>query len=471
MARTNEDTLDRGDLPSPYTPPPGLLGAVAQFVYGAAPRPVPEIALAGAVAILAGIVGRAYNVCGLGLNLYVMLLAPTGSGKEAISSGLTALMKAVSRSVPASTDFIGPAAIASAPALVKHLSNIAVPSFVSILGEFGKTMQQMANPRAPAHLVDLLRILLALYSLSGRNGELRPSIYSDREKNTKAVQSPALSIVGESTPESFYGGLNEGFISDGLLTRFSLFEYHGKRVASNPNRVEVPPQELVEHMATLCAHALMLNGQGQVQDVALSELAQVMFDEFDIECDANINSATNEVTRHLWNRAHIKAMKLAALVAVGCDPYHPTVNSEHATWAIQIEKANVRNLLTRFESGDVGDQSNSETAQQSKVRKVIAEWMTKSWDELSRYKVGSPAMRNDYVIPYSFISKRLTNDVAFKKDGGATQKVKRAIDELIKCGELARITPKDAATKYNTRMECYIVTDIEQFKHRAVQFF
>ena len=152
MARTNEDTLDRGGLPSPYSVPPGLLGAVAQFIYGAAPRPVPEIALAGAVGLLAGIVGRAYNVNGLGLNLYVLLLALTGSGKESISSGVTALMKGVRQSVPSSVDFIGPAAIASPQALAKHLANANTPSFVSILGEFGLTMQQMANPKAPAHL-------------------------------------------------------------------------------------------------------------------------------------------------------------------------------------------------------------------------------------------------------------------------------------------------------------------------------
>lgn len=471
MPRTNDDSPDRCDLPSPFSVPPGLLGAVAQFIFGAAPRPVPEIALAGAVGLLAGIVGRAYNVNGLGLNLYVLLLALTGSGKESISSGITALMRAVRQTVPASVDFLGPAAIASPQALAKHLANSAVPSFVSILGEFGLTMQQMANPKAPAHLMGLRQILLDLYGKSGRNGELRPSIYSDKEKNTKAVQSPAFSIIGESTPESFYEGASERVITDGLLPRFTMIEYRGKRPPLQTNRNEFPPQELIESMATLCAHALLLNSQGQVLDVAVSELAQVMFDEFDTECDANINGAKNEVTRHLWNRAHIKSLKLAALVAVGCNPFNPNIAPEIAAWAILIEKTNVRNLMSRFEDGEVGDQANSETAQQSKVRRAIAEWMTKSWEELSRYKVGNAAMRNDYVIPYSFISKRLTNDVAFKKDGGATQKVKRAIDELIKCGELGRITPKDGATKYNTRMECYIVTDIDQFKHRSVQFF
>lgn len=456
---------------NPYSVPPGLVGEIAQFIHGHAPRPVPEIALAGAVGVMAGIVGRAYNISGAGLNLYMLLLAQTGVGKEGIASGVTALMRSVRQSVPASADFIGPASIASAPALVKQLANATVPSFVSMIGEFGHLMQQMASPKAPPHLVDLKGALLNLFNKSGRNGELRPSIYSDKDKNTKTVESPAFSIIGESTPESFYEGLSDRLISDGLLPRFTIIEYRGKRPPLQSKRIESPPQQLVERLATLCAHALLLNSQGQVQDVAFTDLARAMLDEFDTECDSHINNANNEVTRHLWNRAHIKAMKLAAIIAVGCDPYHPTINDQHASWAVQIEKANVRNLLSRFEHGEIGDQANSETTQQSKVRKVIVEWMTKSWDELSRYKVGNAAMRNDYVIPYSFISKRLTNDVAFKKDGSATQKVKRAIDELMKCGELGRISPKDAADRYSTRMECYIVTDVEQFKHRAVHFF
>lgn len=131
---------------SPYSVPPGFLGEIAQYFYAQAPRPVPEIALAGAIGLIAGICGRAYNVSNppAGLNLYTLLLAPTGTGKEAIASGVTALMKAIRQAIPASAEFIGPASIASPQALVKHLANTS-PSFVSILGEFGLTMQQMAN--------------------------------------------------------------------------------------------------------------------------------------------------------------------------------------------------------------------------------------------------------------------------------------------------------------------------------------
>ncbi|WBF76964.1 hypothetical protein PSV3_00262 [Septimatrevirus PSV33] len=87
-----------------YSVPPGLVGEIAQYIYAQAPRPVPEIALAGALGLVAGIVGRAYNISGTGLNQYVLLLAPTGTGKEAIASGIDKLMAQVIRTVPAASE-------------------------------------------------------------------------------------------------------------------------------------------------------------------------------------------------------------------------------------------------------------------------------------------------------------------------------------------------------------------------------
>jgi hypothetical protein len=462
---------------SPYSVPPGFLGELAQFIYAAAPRPVPEIALAGAIGLMAGICGRAYNVSNppTGLNLYTLLLAPTGTGKEAIANGVTALMKPIRQTVPASAEFIGPASIASPQALIKHLANTS-PSFVSILGEFGLTMQQMANPKAPSHLVGLRQILLDLYNKSGANGELRPSIYSDREKNTAAVLSPSLSIIGESTPESFYEGLSERLVADGMLPRFTIVEYRGDRPDRNEDVCAVPSPELVGKLAELCSYALSRNHPGQTPvTVQLTVEAQIMFDDFDIYADEQIRGST-EVTRQLWNRAHIKALKLAALAAVGCNPYVPTITPDVALWAIQIEKANVRNLQGRFDAGEVGEQASSEASQQTRLRAVIKDWFLKPWPELQRYKIGTEAMRMGGVIPYSYISKRLTNDAAFKNsNSGATVTLKRTIEELFRCGEISRVSAEQLKAKYGVTMESYAITDVEQFlaglKHEVKVFF
>ena len=462
---------------SPYSVPPGFLGELAQFIYGAAPRPVPEIALAGAIGLLAGIVGRAYNVSNppIGLNQYVLLLAPTGTGKEAIANGYSALMKSIRSAVPASADFVGPGEMASHQAVIKYMAG-GQTSFVSLVGEFGIYLQQMVGPKAPPHLTGLRRFLLDAYGKSGAYGEIRPSIYSDREKNTTAIQSPALSLVGESTPEKFYEGLNEGLIAEGLLPRFTLIEYYGDRPDLNEDACAVPSPEFAAKLAELCAHCLMLNQPGHTPaTVQLSDEARAIFDEFNSYADEQIRGK-GEVTRQLWNRAHLKALKLAALVAVGWNPYMPTITPDFALWAIQLEKANVRNLLGRFEAGEVGEQSASESAQQKRLRAVIKDWFSKPWAELQRYKIGTEAMRMGGVIPYSYISKRLTSDAAFKNAKlGATATLKRTIEELRLCGEINRVSQQSLSAKFGVTMECYAVTDVEQFlagiKHEVKSFF
>ena len=450
--------------PNPYTCPHGLLGELAQFIYGAAPRPVPEIALAGAIGLLAGIVGRAYNVSNppIGLNQYVLLLAPTGTGKEAIASGYGHLMQSIRQAVPNSADFIGPGEIASHQAIVKYMAN-GPKSFVSVTGEFGIYLQQMANPKAPIHLVGLRRFLLDVYGKSGFGSEVRPSIYSDREKNTASIVAPALSIVGESTPEKFYEGLHEGLISEGLLPRFTIIEYHGDRPELNEVACAVPSPELVAKLAELCTHCLKLNQPHKPAEVQLTDEARLMFDEFNSYADEQIRGS-GEVTRQLWNRAHLKALKLAALVAVGWHQYMPTITSEFALWAIQIEKANVRNLLARFEAGEVGEQASSESTQQKRVKAVIKDWFSKPWAELQRYKINKgELMRASGVIPYSYVSKRLTNDAAFKSAKlGATATIKKTVKELFDCGELQRVSPKDVHDKFGTTSECYAPTNFDE---------
>ncbi len=446
-----------------YSVPPGLVGEVARFIYAQAPRPVPEIALAGALGLIAGIVGRAYNVSGTGLNQYVLLLAPTGTGKEAIASGIDKLMATVLRTVPASVDFIGPGEIASSQALIKYMSKTA-NSFVSLVGEFGIYLQQMASVNAAPHLMGLRRMLLDLYNKSGEGKVLRPSIYSDREKNTASVLAPALTLLGESTPEKFYEGLHEGMIAEGLLPRFTIIEYHGERPPLNPGHIYAQPSfDLVERLSTLCAHALMLNSQHKAVHVQFAPDAKAMFDEFDRHCDLNINTSDKEVRRHLWNRAHIKAMKLAALVAVGNNPYEPTITLDVAAWATNLIVADVRNLLARFDAGEIGV-DNEETRQLAELIKIVKEYVLSPWSEISRYKAGSAQMHGERVVPYSYIHKRATKLSIFKKDRiGETAALKRAIKTLTERGDIQQLSPKLAHDNFSTGAQCFMIANAKTF--------
>lgn len=441
-----------------YTVPPGLVGEIAQYIYAQAPRPVPEIALAGALGLVAGIVGRAYNISGTGLNQYVLLLAPTGTGKEAIASGIDKLMAQVIRTVPAAVDFIGPGEIASSQAVVKYMSK-GPTSFVSLVGEFGIYLQQMASVNAPPHLLGLRRFLLDAYNKSGEGKVLRPSIYSDKDKNTAAVLSPAVTLMGESTPEKFYEGLHEGLISEGLLPRFTMIEYHGERPALNPGHLSAQPSfELIDRLSTLCAHALMLNSQHKAIHVVSDPTARELFQQFDAHCDANINTSDREVRRHLWNRAHVKALKLAGIIAVGCNPYDPTITADVASWAINLVVADVRNLLARFDAGEIGI-DNDETKQLAKVISCVKDFVVSPWPDVAKYAgEGMSNLHSNRIVPYSYVQRRLAAVAVFRKDRiGASGAIKRALKTLCERGDLQEVSRATLAKDYGTSAVAYMV--------------
>jgi len=447
-----------------YSVPPGLVGEIAQYIYAQAPRPVPEIALAGALGLVAGIVGRAYNISGTGLNQYVLLLAPTGTGKEAIASGVDKLMAQVIRTVPAASDFIGPGEIASSQAIIKYMSR-GPTSFVSLVGEFGIYLQQMASVNAPPHLTGLRRFLLDVYNKSGEGKVLRPSIYSDKDKNTAAVLAPSFSLLGESTPEKFYEGLHEGLISEGLLPRFTMIEYHGERPALNPGHLSAQPSfELIDRLSTLCAHALMLNSQHKAIHVQTDATARELFQQFDAHCDANINTSDREVRRHLWNRAHVKALKLAGIIAVGCNPYDPTITADVASWAINLVVADVRNLLARFDAGEIGI-DNDETKQLAKVIATVKDFVVLPWPDVAKYTgEGMSNLHSNKIIPYSYVQRRLAAVAVFRKDRiGASGAIKRALKTLCERGDLQEVSRATLAKDYGTSAVAYMIAHPDVF--------
>lgn len=441
-----------------YPAPPGLVGEIAKFIYAQAPRPVAEIALAGAIGFVAGIVGRAFNISSTGLNQYVLLLAPTGTGKEAIARGIDKLVAAAMKTVPTTNEFIGPGTISSSPALIKYMAK-GSKSFVSIVGEFGLHMQQLGATNAPPHLIELRKLILDLYGKSGQGSMVRPSIYSDRDKNTPEFPAPAFSILGESTPEKFYEGLHEGLLAEGLLPRFTLIEYKGRRPALNKNHAyALPSAELVEKLSSLCAIAAGLNSQNITQAVEQTEEALQITNRYDEYCDLQINSADRDVIKQVWSRCHMKALKLAAVVAVGVNPYAPTIDAKLAQWAIKIINNDAVNILRRFDAGEIGV-DNEETKQMGAVIRAVKLFVVSPWADVAKYcGEGASNLHSARIVPYSYLHRRLASVATFRKDRqGATTAIKRALKTLTERGDLAEMSRAVLSKEYGTSSVAYMI--------------
>lgn len=432
--------------------PPGLIGEIAEYFYATAIRPVPEVALAASIALMAGIVGRSYNVSGTGLNQYIILLAKTGSGKEGALSGMENLLASIRPQIPVVTNFMGPAAFASGQALVKILDG--KPCFVSVLGEFGLTLQQLSDHRANSAQIMLRKVLLDLYAKSGWNRTLQASVYSDSEKNTNAIQAPNVTILGESTPETFFDGLDASHIAEGLIPRFMVIEYKGDRPPRNRNANCPPSEELAKRFCDVVATALNTTNNNTCAPVQIDQDGLATLDAFDLHADQIMNASKLDVEMQLWNRAHLKALKLAALVAVGCNPWQPTVTKQIADWSVAFVRRDIESVVSRFQSGDVGE---GDGKQVKDLTTIVRAYFTTPEKTLEKYGCPSKLIAAK-IIPHSYLIRKTASVASFRKDKqGSTAALKRSIQTLIEWGALVQVAPQKLATQYSYSGLAYMI--------------
>ena len=418
----------------PHLFPPGLIGEIADYILASSIRPVPEMALAAAIALCAGIAGRSYNISGTGLNQYLILVAPTGRGKEGMATGIDNLVAAVQSTVPMIDRFIGPAAFASGQALVRVLDK--QPCFVSVLGEVGLLLQQICAPNANGAQVMLKKVLLDAYGKSGFSKVMRESVYSDTDKNTKVVQAPNITLLGETSPEKLFNALGGEAISEGLLPRFIVFEYDGPRPPQNEQPNQPPSPALVDQLAALASVALAAEQNRNFVPVTVSPQADAILRAFNRECDEIINSASHDQTREVWNRAHLKVLKLSALVAVGINPHQPVVSEKAAQWAADLVRKDSTRLHTRFAAGDVG---TGDTRMEADVLRALADWSRLPVATKRGYKVSDKLLKSG-LVPLRFLRQRCRLLTSFRNHRfGASAALTSTLKNMVEAGEVTEI--------------------------------
>lgn len=426
---------------SQLPPPPGLIGEIAQFIHAAAHRQVPEVALTAALSLAAGICGRAYYTYTVtGLNLFVVTIAETGTGKEGGKEGIGQLMNVVRQRVPLAIRYMGPAVYASGQAVYKQLAE--QPCHLHIANEFGHLLKRITSVKASSTDQAMHQAFLEAYSQSGPNRSLGQYAHSDKERNTQVVRAPSLTIMGESTPGVFFETLNSALVQDGLIPRLLIVEYTGKRPHSNPNAGTVVPSDgLIDRLTKLLENALRLEQMGEFCKVQADPEAKKLLDAFDWECDDRVNESTSE-TRQLWNRAHLNALRLASLIAVGNNPYQPVIDQASAKWAIDFVLRSVHTVLSRFESGEAGE--SAQTKGEAELRKRIVEFLGMSEMQRSK-KEGIPQVfHTGRVIPHDHLRRELRKVQPFKDNPKALD---ATIEELLKADVLRKVGQQDPARK------------------------
>jgi hypothetical protein len=435
--------------------PPGFVGYLAQYIYENAPRPVREVAIVAALGLAAGICGKAYCVPQSGLNLYIVLIARSGVGKEAMHSGIAAIVQALSEVSPEVSKFVDFTEYASGPALSKAVT--LNPCFVNVSGEWGRRLKRLAQEDGRDGPMQQLRTVMTnLYQKSGPQSIVGGIGYSNKENNVASVSGAAYSMIGETTPGTFYEALTENMMEDGFLSRFTIVEYPGERPELNPKRAEAPGKMLVDHLAGVVGHADELIRNNKFIEVQRTREAYELLHSFNLECDNNIFGVDDESKRQMYNRAHLKALRISGLMASVDNHMNPVIVREHAEWAIDLVRRDIAIMRKRMVEGDVGVGDGS---RERKVMALLKKYLQMQTVAIS-YKI-PPQMHKDGVIPRSYIQLNVQKVSSFTNHrGGANVALDATIRAMMDNGYLQEV-PKDKLTKdYGFAGRCFRILNI-----------
>jgi hypothetical protein len=381
-----------------YPLPPGKLGELALSFLNVSLKPVKEISIAASLTYVAGLIGRRFRTNHLGLNLYLMVLANTGVGKEDGPTAVNEFSNAVAlRNLAAGTQLIT-GNFRSAQGLIKALSDMTDPCGYMFIDEAGLKVKKWATAKN-SNDQDIGTILLELFTKSGRGQILSGAAYSDIAKNTQTLVSPAVTICGFTTPDPFYEIISSTALEQGLPSRFVIIKTDAEAKKVRMGVKTVFPEPLVDWFASLHTIINSMSANNTFCDVEISPEAATLLSDYEDECLKVINSR-ERIKSQMATRHHAKALKLAGICAVCDDPHYPIVKVEHAAWAIAFMSASDEALKRDSEQGVL---ATGDDARQKKVVALIR--------ELMRTKKGKGAHTTELlkkgVIPLQAFNERL----------------------------------------------------------------
>jgi hypothetical protein len=307
---------------------PGLVGDITEWIIAGARRPNRIMALGVATVAVGTLIGRyVMGPTESATHLFLIILAPTGYGKDHPLQCGVKLMEALRRQ-----DLLGPQEWASAPGFINRLERN--PLMVCFMDELGDELRLVNSQSGNEFVRKIIGLLKKCY-----NAWATIVTAEKVNKESETIQWPAPSIVGAATPESFFEALTPRDLESGFANRLLILPFEGFRrpVERDAGQTE-PPKSLVEGLKRLPAvpHILdrPIGGPPPRLKVEWGAGASEIYFEFSQKMD-DLEHA-NRQHYELGMRACENAVRLATIVAVGRGS--KTVGREDMEWAVALSE-------------------------------------------------------------------------------------------------------------------------------------
>lgn len=357
--RQDEARKALAPLPSGLTADIAAWCAARSYVVG------PEFDIAAALMCTALASGNRYVMQGwrTPLQPYIMLLAPTGGGKDGALQSVYEFAKRFELRDKVFQSF------QSFHAMMDTLSE--EPSIACWLWDEAARKLQSAGRAPGSPDYQILTHLLGMY---GRAAVGMPGM-PGRTTSIPAIDRPFFLTLALAQPEQMVEAVTKADLATGLLARFLLIDTGDTKGALRHNRMDVFPSRIENYVRKFRDVRLPPTGFVEVTYETMR-----VFNRF-----KDFAERAHNDTEHaeLWNRANQNALIVAGLLAVGRNTQKPIVTDELAEWAIDLAERSVAAWRERLAAGSSSDSSvNGKLVQniETKIRdvKALAERSRKS---------------------------------------------------------------------------------------------
>lgn len=318
---------------------PGFVDRVVEMNMASAQYPNRKLAFAGALTLLASIVGRRVKFRNLAPNIYMLCLASSGTGKDFGRQVNTAIASACGLQ----------ATIAESVSSGEGLEDLVATnhSMLLQLDEFSHLIRSIANDKDGKQSAIVER-LLRLFTASAS------TYYTRAKANTQptAIVRPSLSILATCTPSDFADACNTALLRNGLISRMVLIDGIKRGRANRDSKPLKVPDEIVEDVKHLLSIGSGTGNLGAIHpdatELAIDKDADDLLATYRDQADATyegFESNLNEAAMAIIARAGEQATKLAMLHAVSSDPFSLRIRAASVEWATRFVDHHVGKLL------------------------------------------------------------------------------------------------------------------------------
>lgn len=356
-------------MPNFLANPPGILGDISRWITATAPKAQPELALAAAISLCSVAMGRMYrSQFGNFTSLFIIMVAKSTEGKEHPQGCVEKALSAADLS-----HLIGGSGYTSAGAVYSAL--LRSPAHLATIDEMGKLLK-ISRAKGNAHAEAAIDKLVEAFGR--QDGVLRPPTYSTmtlRAGTTVAdrvVHNPAITLLGATTPGTFYESLTTDLVKDGFLGRCLVVESQQPRQLTRFVDRTDPPARVIDWLKAVQA-GLGGNLSGvQIPDqpaatvlLEFGDDTNALREAFELELNDMKEASEAEGLDVLLGRTLEKSMKLAMIVAKAKDVNAHTITAADMEWAIQY----VRHYDTAMVRAVRANRSESET--DASIKRVV----------------------------------------------------------------------------------------------------